>query len=94
MICCEKEEEAYPRHCRGRVGFDRGIAVDKEGRVQLAGSGVPCRVVSGLALVSNFPNESFLIKVAYEKQEKPGKTIWISHRKHSLSMIQSLKKTM
>lgn len=38
MICCEKEEEAYPRHCRGRVGFDRGIAVDKEGRVQLAGS--------------------------------------------------------
>lgn len=38
MICCDKEEEAYSRHCRGRVGFDGGIAVDKEGRVQLAGS--------------------------------------------------------
>lgn len=41
MICCEKEEEAYPTLiplCRGRVGFDGGIAVDKEGRVQLAGS--------------------------------------------------------
>lgn len=26
-------------------------------------------------LVNNFSNESFLIKLAYDKQEKPGKTI-------------------
>lgn len=38
MICCDKEEEAYLRYCRGRVGFDGGVAVDKEGRVQLTGS--------------------------------------------------------
>lgn len=51
-------------------------------------------MVSGLALVNNFPNESFLIKLAYDEQEKLGKTIWISHWKHSLSMAQSLKQTM
>lgn len=65
MICCDEEEEAYPRHCRGRVGFDGGVAVDKErgAASREFDSGVPSRVVLGLALVSNFPSESFLIKL-------------------------------
>lgn len=93
MICCDKEEEAYPRHCTGRVGFDGGVAVDKErgAACREFDCGIPNRMVSGLVLVSNFPSDAFLIKLAYEKQEKPGKTMWMSHWKHSLSIAQSLK---
>lgn len=48
--------------------------MDRDGRGEFScgevGSRGPCRVVSGLALVNNFPNELILIKLAHEKQEK------------------------
>lgn len=51
--------------------------MDREGRggfsCREVGNEVPCRSVSGLALVNNFPNELALIKPAHEKQEKTRK---------------------